>query len=142
VARAFLHPPHVDVDGQDVAPEGEASDGVGRVAPDAGQLGEVVRPAVIRDLLRGAVQVERPAVVAEPLPLADHVSGRRCRKRLDRRPALEPALPAGHDPLDLGLLRHHLGDEDRVGIARPPPRQIPPGLAEPVQKQLVHEDKG
>jgi hypothetical protein len=43
------------------------------VGADPGQLGEVVRPAVLGDLTSSAVQVERAAVVAEPLPRADHV---------------------------------------------------------------------
>ena len=92
VAGALRDAPHVDVDGQHVAAEREARDGVGGVAADAGQLGQVVGPAVRRDLLRGAVERERAPVVAEPLPLADHVAGRRRGERLDRRPALEPAL--------------------------------------------------
>ena len=72
--------------------EREARDRVGGVAPDARQLGQVVRPAVRGDVLRRPVQVERAPVVAEPLPLADHVGRRGRRERLDRRPALEPAL--------------------------------------------------
>ena len=134
----LLDAPHVHVDRQHVAPEREACDRVRRVAADAGQLGQIVRPAVRRDLLRGAVEVERAPVVAEPLPLADHVRRRSGGERVHRRPALEPALPARHDAVDLRLLRHHLGDEDRVRIAGPPPGQIAPVLAEPRQKQPLH----
>ena len=129
---------HVDVDRQDVAAEGEAGDRIGGVAADARQLGQVVRPAVRRDLLRGAVQRERAPVVAEALPLADHVAGRGGRERLDGRPALEPALPARHDALHLRLLRHDFRDQDRVRIPGLPPGQIAPVFPEPGQKQLLH----
>lgn len=36
------------------------------------------------------------------------------------------------------LLRHHLGNEDRVRIARAPPREVAPVCSEPGQEQLVH----
>ena len=93
--RALLHAADVHVDRQHVAAEREAGDGVGGVAPDAGQLRQILGPAVRGDVLRRAVQAERAPVVAEPLPLADHVGGRRRRERLDSRPALEPPLPRG-----------------------------------------------
>ena len=55
--------------------EREVPDRGGGVRADAGQLGQVVRPAALGDHARGAVQGERAPVVAEPLPLADHVAG-------------------------------------------------------------------
>ena len=67
---------------------------------------------------RGAVEVERAPVVAEPLPGADHVAGRRCGERRRIGPALEPLEPARDHALDLRLLQHHLADEDRVRVAR------------------------
>ena len=59
MAGALRHAPHVDVDGQDVAAVREAGDRVGGVPADAGELGEVVGPAVRRDLPGRAVQSER-----------------------------------------------------------------------------------
>ena len=138
VAGALRDAPHVDVDRQHVAAEGEAGDRVGGVAADAGQLGQVVRPAVSRDLLRGAVERERAPVVAEPLPLADHVGGRSGGERLDGRPALEPAPPARQDALHLRLLRHHLADEDRVRVLVFRQGRSAPVSAEPGQEQLFH----
>src|SRR5437016_5793238 len=44
------------------------------------------------------------------------------------------------DPSDLGLVEHHLGDEDRVRVARRAPGQITPVLAKPSQKPLVHRE--
>jgi len=124
VAGALLHSTHVDVDGQDVAAVRETGDRVGGVPADAGQLREVVGPPMRRDLLRGAVQVERAPVVAEPLPLADHVGGRGRSERVDGRPALEPGPPPRHDAVDLRLLCHDFRDQDRVRISRLPPREI------------------
>ena len=128
----------VRVDREHGLAEGLVADRAGGVGPDPRQLGQVVGPAVLGDVPRGPMQVERAPVVAEPLPLPDHVGGRRGRERSRRRPPLEPGEVARHDALDLRLLEHHLGDEDRVRIARPPPRQVATGSAEPRQQQLVH----
>ena len=73
LAGALLDALNVRVDGQHVAPEGEIADRGGGVRPDPGQLGQVVRPAMSGHLPGGAVQADCAAVVAEPLPLDDHV---------------------------------------------------------------------
>ena len=87
---------------------------------------------------RRAVEGKGPPVVAEALPLADHVGGRCDRELFDPRPALEPPLPARQHALDLRLLGHDLADEDRVRVARPPPRQVASVLHEPRQEQILH----
>ena len=135
---ALLDALHVRVDGQDVAAEREVADRSRGVRADAGQLGQVVRPPVGRDVLRGAVQADRAPVVAEALPLDDHVRGRRGCERLDGRPALEPGPPARDHAVDLRLLQHDLAHQDRVGIRRLAPREIAPVLAVPGQEQLPH----
>ncbi len=56
----------------------------GGVRADAGQLGQVGRPAASATTRRGPVEVDRAAVVAEPLPGADHVG----RRRGGERPAV------------------------------------------------------
>jgi hypothetical protein len=138
VARALLDPRHVRVHGEDGLAESLVPDRRSRVRPDARQLGQVVRPAAGRDRLRGPVQAERTPVVAQPLPLADHVPDGSAGERTHRRPDLEPAQVPRHDALDLRLLQHHLGDEDRVGIARPPPRQVTTVGGEPALERGVH----
>src|SRR5207248_1773370 len=81
---------------------------------------------------------QRAPVVPQALPFADHI-GRGCgRERLDRRPALQPVLPAGQDALQLRLLRHDFGDEDRVRVTRPPPRQVASVLGAPGEPQHLH----
>ena len=87
---------------------------------------------------RRAVQAERAPVVAEPLPLADHLRRRR-RPRAPRASASARASePARDDALDLRLLQHHLADEDRVRIARPAPGQIAAVFRVPRREELVH----
>ena len=129
---------HVHIDRKHWAVEGKPGHGVGRVATYSGKLGQVVGPAVRRDSASGAVQVERAAVVAEPLPLADRVCGRRGGERLDRRPPLEPPEIPGNDARDLRLLEHDLRDEDRVRVAGLPPRQVSSKFVEPSEERLLH----
>jgi hypothetical protein len=82
--------------------------------------------------------IEAAPVVAEPLPGADDIGRLGRRERFDARPALEPCEVAGHDALDLRLLQHHLRDEDRVRVARPPPGQVAGFPVEPGQQRGVH----
>src|SRR3712207_8401479 len=39
---------------------------------------------------------------------------------------------------DLSLLQHHLADEDRVGVARAPPRQVARVVRAPVEIRRAH----
>lgn len=85
------------------------------------------------------MEVESPPVVAEPLPLADHLRGGGSGESLDRRPTLEPGkVPRDHAG-NLGLLEHHLGDEDRIWIVRPAPRKIVAAVSlEPAEQRSFH----
>ena len=106
--------------------------------PTPGERHQVVRPAVAGDLLCRPMQVDGPAVVAEPLPFADDVGRARRREGLDGRPALEPGEVARDHALDLRLLQHHLRDQDRVGIPRLPPRQGSGRAGEPREEKIFH----
>ena len=99
-ARPLLDAQHVRVKRQDVHAEREVRHRCGGVAPDTRERRQIVRPPVERDRLRGAVQVERAPVVAQPLPGADHLGRRRGRKLSGCRPALEPGEVARNDPVD------------------------------------------
>ena len=57
------------------------------------------------------------------------------RQRLDGRPAREPRLVARDHAGHLGLLEHDLRDEDRVGVAGAPPRQVAALARVPAQQQ-------
>ena len=61
-------------------------------------------------------------------------------ERFDRRPAVEPGLPAREHPRVLGLLEHHLADEHGVRIAGVIPRQVSPVRGEPRQQSPLRDD--
>jgi hypothetical protein len=116
--------PRVGVQRHLLAPERERAERRRGVGPDARQVLRARRPPVARDDPRRLPQAQRAAVVAEPDPLAQHVLQRRRRKGVRGRPARQPRLVAREHPGDLRLLEHDLRDEDRVGIAGAPPRQV------------------
>ena len=136
--RAFLHPAHVRVDGQDGLTQRKVPDRRSRVRPDARQIGEIVRPTMRRDLLRCAMQVQPAPVVAEPLPGANDLRGRSRGERLDRGPPLQPGEVPRDDSLDLGLLQHDLGNENRIRVSGLPPRQVAAVLREPGEQGGLH----
>src|SRR5262249_34583555 len=138
VAGSLLHAAYVRVDRENVAAEGEVADRGRGVRPDSWKLCQVVWPSVRRDDAGGAVKVEAASVVTEPLPLADDVRRRCVRERVDGRPPLKPGEEARDDALDLRLLQHDLGDEDRVRVARLAPGKITALRREPSQKHLLH----
>ena len=72
----------------------------------------------------GVVQVARPAGIAETLPVAQHVAERRRSARCRRRVGAAERVHLGITRRRLGLLQHHLGDEDPPRIAGRPPRQV------------------
>ena len=129
---------HVRIDRQHRLAEGETAQGGSRVAADARQLGEIGGPTRVRDAPSSAVEVQGAPVVAEALPGADHLRRGRRGKRLHGRPALEPREIARRDALDLGLLEHHLRNEDRVRIPRPAPRQVAAVVREPCEQGSLH----
>ena len=129
----------VDVDREHVLAEGEAADGGRGVRPDAGQLGQVVRPAGARRSTRAArCRLHRAPVVAEPLPLADR---RRpaAPRRAPRRSASARATPgsAGRRarPASAGASPR----ETRIAYgSRSAPRKIAAVLLEPVEQERLH----
>src|SRR5215831_6120805 len=70
VPRSLLYPADVRVARKDVLAEGEVAHCCRGVLADAWKRREVVGPAALRDDASRAVEVERAAVVAEPLPFA------------------------------------------------------------------------
>ena len=137
-ARPLDHAPNVRVHGENVALVREPGDGIRGVAADSGQLGQILGPALGGDETSSPMQVEPPPVVAETLPLANHLRRARRGERLDRRPALEEGEIARNDARDLRLLEHDLGDEDRVRVARFPPGQVAALRPKPLEEQFLH----
>src|SRR5699024_7923077 len=82
--------------------------------------------------LRGALHVDGAAIVAESLPEADYLGGGSIREIVNGRERIEPTVVVGDNAIDLGLLKHDLGDHDPVGVTSMAPREIatvdlPPG---------------
>ena len=137
-AASLLHAPHVRVHRQHRLAPRETGDGVRGVPADSGKLRQVARPPDPRDDPGRLVQGDGTAVVAEPLPGADDVAARRRGQRFGIRPAIEPRQVARDDALDLRLLEHDLGDEDRVRVSRLPPGKLPAVLREPGEQSFLH----
>jgi hypothetical protein len=122
---------------------GDAEDGCGRVPADAGQGQRVLRrprkpPLVFTDdLLSGAVQIARAAVVAEAGPGFEHCFFRHERERADGGESREEALVVGKDGGDTRLLEHYLGDPDAVGVGGFAPGKGSLALGEPVEQAAL-----
>ncbi len=147
-ADALEHAPNVDVEGCDGSPERGGGGRSGRVRSHAGQVLELghalrnVAPVPILDAPRGLAQRERPAVVAQAGPGAKEVQGLGAGELGGPRPALHEATPRLPHPLDLRLLRHHLGDEHRPCRARgtdlqPAPAGLGPRTQRPIESDSV-----
>ena len=139
-AQPREHAAHVAVDDRRGLLEGDAAERAHRVAPDSRQLPEGVRLArqraavIAHDDLRGAVQVPRACVVAEPRPEPEHVLLIRGRQRLQVGKPRQEALVVRYDGLDTRLLQHRLGEPDAVGVGAAPPRQVAPRAPVPVEQ--------
>jgi hypothetical protein len=86
------------------------------------------------DLLGGVVEVAGSAVIAQALPLAQHLVFRGGGKGLNGRPSVHKALPVVPALLDLRLLEDDLGEPNGVRVAGLPPRQIATVLTEPLKE--------
>ena len=73
-------------------------------------------PGSVHQQLRRLMQPADPGVITEALPLQPHLIQRRRGQALDRGKRLHPTRPVGESHGQLGLLQHHLGDPDAVGI--------------------------
>ena len=62
------------------------------------------------------MQPAGPGVIPEALPLQPHLIQRRRGQALDSGKRLHPTRPVGERHGQLGLLQHHLGNPDAVGI--------------------------
>jgi hypothetical protein len=138
--HAEEYPGDVGVENCRALTERKTQDGAGGVCADALERPErcfVAREfaAVPFDRLAGdRVQSARTDVVAERTPCRRDVRFRRGRKRLERRVLLEPLVILGQHAIDLRLLKHHLGYQDAVRVARLSPGQVPAVASIPIEK--------
>ena len=102
--------------------EGDGRDGAGGIGADAGQgqegfAGGWELPAMVRDDGAGAFQkVAGTGVVAKTGPFAHHLGVLGGGQGADGRPAGGEAVEVVLHRGDGGLLQHHLGQPDAVGI--------------------------
>lgn len=88
-----------------------------------------------QDDLGCAVKIPCAGVVPETLPSMKDVGFRRSGERFQIRETTEPAIEVWNYCGDLGLLKHQLGDEDRIRIPCATPRQITAVFAKPGEKR-------
>ena len=138
--HALQHPRDVGIDQLGPALVGERTDCARRVGADAGQRTQrghvrrqgrgLVAPAV-RHMPGERVEVPRPRVVAEPRPRFGHASRSGACDVVQGGEGGEELSVLRHDARDLRLLKHQLGDEDAIRIARLPPGEVAPVGAKP-----------
>jgi hypothetical protein len=132
--RAGEHPLDITVQDGGALAKAEGGDGRGRGRADAGQAGQ--RLAVGRESpamlghhgLCAAVQVARPAVIAQPAPQRQHLVQGCGRQGLHVRKALQEAAVVTQHGGHLGLLQHDLGQPHAVRVARTLPGQAVPAV--------------
>jgi hypothetical protein len=118
---------------------GEAHQRTRGIAPDARQAAQFVEglrkgaTRAIGDPQRGAMEPPATDLVAEWIGDGLHLGERRLRQRRNRRIAPKEPFIHGQDAGDLGLVREHLGNQDRVRISGLSPRQIAPVNGVPPQ---------
>ena len=110
--------------------ERNAANGARRITSDARQFDHISKisrkgPAKFHGHDPGCIlQIPRARIIAEPFPQLQNEVDVCSRKSTNVGQRLHPPLPIWNNGLDLGLLQHHLRNPDRIGIARPAPRQI------------------
>ncbi len=137
------HPLDVAVDHDGAPAEGDRRHRGGGIGTDAGQrpepflgVGEAAAE-LARHHAGAGQQVAGAGVVAEAGPGGHHLGVGRRGERADRRPAGDEGGEAVADGGHGGLLQHHLGQPDPVGIGtvggtgRQPPGQRPRGAVVP-----------
>lgn len=139
-----VHAGDVAVDQRRLLVERDRGDRPGRVATDPGDRAQGVGRArqlaaeLLVDVPGPTMQEPRAPVIAESAPLLEHrvLAGRgQAREVGEPGQELRPISLHGLDP---GLLEHDLGDPDRVGIASPPPGEVPSLDLEPPDQRTRH----
>ena len=143
------HPAHIRVEDHVTLSERERSDCCCGVVADAGQLAQLgdrsrhLACKRCRANLRGRVQAQGAAGVAQPTPCPDSLPGRFRGEGCRNRPAPEPVLPDGQDAGDRRLLQHHLGDQHAPwGGVWSAPRQVPPVGGVPLEDRFEQRVRG
>jgi hypothetical protein len=91
----------------------------------------------IFDQFRGRAQISGAGVITEPLPGMKNVVLGSVSQRGEIREPVEPLIIIREHCGDLGLLKHELGNQDGVWIARPSPGKVAAVFAIPAQESPV-----
>ena len=83
---------------------------------------------------RSAVKISSAVVITKPLPSVQHFGLQCAREGGKIRESLQPFFIIRQDRADLGLLKHELGDENRIWIAGSAPGEIAAVFAVPSEK--------
>ena len=142
--QARHHPLDIGVHHNRPAPEGDGRNRRCRVRAQPRQaqqrrLGVRQPPVMLRhDHLRGAHQVARPRIIAQPRPGRHDVGLVRRRQAGNVRPARHPRLEPRAHRRHRGLLQHHLGQPHAIRVRRlarqRPPRQGAAVLVVPAEQ--------
>ena len=136
---ASEYPIGVAIDGSHGQIESKRADGCCRIVAHPFQAPQPfigLRESAFRHhLTRSRMQVSRPAVIAQPLPQAQHIVFRSRCQRLHRGKTLHEPLPIGQSLFDARLLQDNLTQPDGIGIAVRPPREAATMLLIPAQKR-------
>ena len=118
----------------------ETRDRVGGIFSDARQLPHLAdrlwetATQPIYNRFRRGVKIASPSVVTQTLPGVEDVAFRSARQRGEIGKAAEPFIIVRKHRGYLGLLEHEFRDQDCVGIAGSPPREVAPVFAIPVEQ--------
>ena len=121
---------HVAVDGRRRQFEADRADRSGRVVADAAKRADLVvlrrkhAAVVADDLLRGALQIPRAAIIPEPFPKLVQPFGRDARQREDVGQLGDKAAVMIDRRLDARLLQHDLGDQNVIRLAVHAPGKV------------------
>ncbi len=85
----------------------------------------------------GGMKISRASVVPQALPRVQHVIFGSASQRGEIGEAVEPFIVVGNDGGDLSLLKHELGDENGVRVARSTPGEVAASAAKPVEKRAT-----
>ena len=88
----------------------------------------------IYNRFRRGVKIASPSVIAQALPGVEDVAFRSARQRGEIGKTSKPFIIVRKHCGYLGLLEHEFRDQDSVGIASSPPREVAPVLAIPIEQ--------
>ncbi len=143
IKNTLEYPTNIRVENGGILVKGEAQDCARGVTTDAPKRHQALKgvgelPVKVSDYLLGdAVEPPGTEVVAEWSPQLLNLLQRRCRQGGEGGVGGEKFMVLGDDAVHLGLVEHHLGDENAVGVVGVPPREISTMLLEPLEQPAL-----